>query len=105
MECARHGDCEKCEYPYYTLDGRCELSCPRFYKEEYPRRCEPEYVRNADKLTDTFEVMMWVMMFLLCGFFLFCGMLLYQYYVDLNDEDNIYGSGVHRITKYETALA
>ncbi len=72
LECTRHGDCEKCEYPYYTLDGRCELSCPSFYKEEYPRKCVPEYARNVGKLTETFEIMMWCMMFLICGLFLFC---------------------------------
>ncbi len=55
-------------------------------------------------MTDTFEIMMWTAMFLLCGLFLFCGMFAYQYYLESHDEENIYGSGVHRITKYETAL-
>ena len=44
---------------------------------------------------------MWVLMFLLCALFLFCGMFCYQYYLEYNDEDNIYGSGIHRVTRYK----
>ena len=76
-----------------------------YYKEEGTRNCVPGAARNPEKVVGIWTTMMWILMLCVCLISLCCGMFLYQYYLEYNDQENIYGSGVHRITEYNTALS
>ena len=42
--------CTHCEYPYYVIEGKCELSCPaKYYNEEPIRKCVPKMSRDVNE--------------------------------------------------------
>ena len=48
---------------------------------------------------------MWIFIVYICIFSLCCGFYFYQYYLEYNDPENVYGSGAINKTTYNTALS
>ena len=72
--------CTLCEYPYYTMEGTCQLSCPTKYREGENRECLPSLERailENHKLFIVFAMVACICVSILC---IYCGIATHETY-------------------------
>jgi len=91
--------CQYCEYPYFNMDGSCELSCPITYEQFGNRQCITTASTEEERIIPKVILIMIICTTCLLCFFL--GRIGYMWYEDNMDEENEYGSGSFVPVDYE----